>query len=139
MMKLYRIIGQREYFSNTGMLPIDHIVSSNLTEIKKECTKLRTTWRKAGLSHKVRIESLETFKITSKLLGRTLSTENTEHLIKSRTTLKEWTYEHCPESIEQSESLSRGQEAPMLQRNREIAVPDKRTSRKRGRPRKRKS
>jgi len=138
-MKLYRIIGQREYFTDTGMLPIDHIVSSNLTAIKKECTKLRTTWRKAGLSHKVRIESLETFKITSKLLGLTLSTENTEHLIKSRTTLKEWTYEHCTESIEQSEPVSRGKEAPMLQRNRKTTVSDKRAPRKRGRLQKRKS
>ena len=136
-MKLYRIIGQREYFKRTGKLPIDHVVSSNLTELKKLCTQLRTNWRKEGLSHTVRIESIETLKATSVLLGKVLSAEDTELLIKSRTTLKEWTYEHSEPT---ADAVSRDSEprSKLPERVPDVAGKRRRVSRKRVAKRQRK-
>lgn len=136
-MKLYRIIGHREYFKQTGKLPIDHVVSSNLTELKKTCTELRALWRKTGLSHTIRIESIETFKATTALLVKALSAEDTELLVKSRTTLQEWKYEHTERPTE-STPRKKSKRTAVSERVRQPTRRNRRTAGKRKPQRKRK-
>jgi hypothetical protein len=89
-MKLYRFSGRASLFPGCGLLPIDHTVTGNLTELKKLALKWRAAARKAQLEYVVYIE----IKITATLLATVLSSENTEHLVESSTRLKTWEHYH---------------------------------------------
>jgi hypothetical protein len=95
-MKLYRFTGRAELFVGCGFHPIDYTVMANLTQLKKYANKWRAEARKKQLEHSVRIESIEIHSFNQKLVCLALSTEETEHMVKSVTVLKSWDWSREP-------------------------------------------
>lgn len=89
-MKLYRFIGRKEIWKNTGQLYFDPSTETSLTEIRKIANKARKLWDKEDLLYTVRIEALTLGPLTVEKALLIFATADPDHLIEKIEVIKEW-------------------------------------------------
>ena len=96
-MILYRFQGRCEKWGGCGMLYIDPVVDSSLTNLRKAANKYVNKVNKENLTYRLGIQKLTMHKISKEILIETMSSEDVDSLIEKQLWISKWENDFNPE------------------------------------------